>query len=99
MYLLRCSDDSYYVGVTSELEERLEQHATGWDPKAYTHERRPVTLVYRAAFSEIGDAIAFEKRIKRWSRKKKEALIAGEYEKLPGLSECKNPTHFRNFKK
>ena len=89
VYILRCLDGSYYVGITNDVERRLAQHQSGWDPKAYTHDRRPVELVYRAEFSEVADAIAFEKRVKRWSRKKKEALIAGEFEKLPGLAKKK----------
>ena len=86
VYMLRCSDGSYYIGVTSNLDERFAQHQDGWDPKAYTHDRRPVTLVYSADFDDVYDAIAWEKRIKGWSRKKKEVLIAREYEKLPKLA-------------
>ncbi len=69
----------------------------GWDPKAYTHHRRPVQLVYAAEFSEITDAIAWEKQVKGWGRKKKEVLIRREYEKLPELAQCKNQTHFKYF--
>ncbi len=86
VYILLCSDGSYYTGVTNDWELRLNQHQEGCDPKAYTHSRRPVKLVYLASFPEIYEAIDWEKRVKRWSRKKKEALIKGEYEKLPELS-------------
>ncbi|HAI98702.1 TPA: hypothetical protein DCL30_04175 [Candidatus Peribacteria bacterium] len=86
VYMLRCADKSYYVGITSDLEKRINQHQEGWDPSAYTHARRPVHLVYSAAFHEVMDAIAWEKRIKRWTRKKKESLIKGAYEDLSALS-------------
>ncbi|MDD5026293.1 MAG: GIY-YIG nuclease family protein [Candidatus Peribacteraceae bacterium] len=86
VYLLRCSDGTFYVGITNDVEKRVAQHQEGWDPKAYTHHRRPVTLVYKAEFSEGTDAIAFEKQVKGWGREKKEALIRGEYEKLPRLA-------------
>jgi len=86
VYMLRCLDGTYYVGITNDVEKRVVQHQEGWDPSAYTHNRRPVALVYSAEFSEVTDAIAFEKQVKGWGRKKKEALIRGEYERLPGLA-------------
>ena len=98
VYILRCSDGSYYTGVTNDVDARVEQHAQGEDPKSYTHDRRPIKLVYCAEFSEIGDAIAWEKKVKRWTRVKKEALIRGEYERLPGLSVCMNPTHYLYYR-
>lgn len=91
VYIVRCSDNSYYIGVTNTVALRIAQHERGDDASCYTFTRRPLTLVYTADFSEITDAIAFEKQIKRWSRKKKEALIAGEYERLPSLSERRTP--------
>jgi len=99
VYMLRCSDETYYVGMTNDVEKRVAQHQEGWDPKAYTHNRRPVKLVYVAEFSEVTDAIAFEKQVKGWGREKKEVLIRREYEKLPELSSCKNETHFSNAPK
>ena len=89
VYMLLCADESFYIGITSDWELRLNQHQEGWDPKAYTHSRRPVKLVYLSTFSDVNEAIDWEKRIKRWSRRKKEALIKGEYEKLPELSKKK----------
>jgi len=86
VYLLRCSDHSFYAGVTNNVGKRLEEHLQGIDPKSYTFSRRPLELVYRAEFSDITDAIAFEKRVKRWSRKKKEALIEGDQEALEHFS-------------
>ena len=99
VYMLRCKDGTYYVGVTNDVGKRFVQHQEGWDSKAYTHNRRPVELVHVAEFSEVTDAIAFEKQVKGWGREKKEVLIRREYEKLPELSSCKNETHFSNAPK
>ena len=99
VYILLCADGSYYTGITSDYEARLDSHQRGDDPKSYTFKRRPVKIVYLSDFSDIHDAISWEKHVKRWSRNKKEALIRGEWEKLPELSECQNETHYRNYKR
>jgi putative endonuclease len=91
VYILRCSDNSYYTGVTNNYEKRFAEHQNGVDPSCYTSSRRPLELAYVAPFHEITDAIAWEKKVKGWSRKKKEALIAREYEKLPDLSVRRTP--------
>ena len=86
-YLVRCADDSYYAGSTWDLEVRLWQHNESPDQGAtYTRRRRPVTLVWSAWFDSIEQAFAFEKRIQGWGRRKREALIRGEYDALPDLS-------------
>ena len=86
LYILRCADGSYYTGTTrSDLEIRISQHETGHFD-GYTATRRPVTLVFSDYFDQIVDAIAAERQIKGWSRAKKEALIAGRFDLLPGLS-------------
>jgi len=86
VYILLCSDNSYYKGVTNNMERRFYEHENGLNPGSYTHKRRPVKLVCCESFTEIEQAIAFEKQVKGWNRKKKEALINGEWELLPGLS-------------
>ncbi|GGE51828.1 hypothetical protein GCM10007276_31100 [Agaricicola taiwanensis] len=87
VYILRCADGSYYTGITQRpVEERVSEHNRGLYEGSYTVNRRPVTLVFAGHFAMITDAIAFERRVKGWSRVKKEALIAGAYEDLPGLS-------------
>ena len=86
VYILLCSDKSYYTGVTNNIEERLLQHQQGVDPNAYTFKRRPVELVYQHAFREVTDAIKAEKQIQGWSRKKKEALIAEKFHLLHELA-------------
>jgi putative endonuclease len=85
VYILRCSDGSYYVGSTCNLEERLRAHNEG---RAATHtsEHRPVCLVYSEALPTEEEAIRRERQIKGWSRSKKEALISGDLERLKVLS-------------
>jgi putative endonuclease len=99
VYILRCSDNTYYNGVTNDLERRFNEHSEGVNPDAYTHSRRPVELVYSQLFYDIRQAIFFEKRIKNWSKKKKEAIINDHWEKLPELSSCKNKTSHLHYKK
>lgn len=90
VYMVCCSDSSYYIGVTNDYESRLNDHQNGVDPKAYTFKRRPVKLVYLSEFPDISDAISWEKQIKRWSRKKKEALMNENWEKLEWYAKRKN---------
>ena len=85
VYIVKCSDDSYYTGVTSNLEQRINEHNYGIF-KGYTSKRLPVTLVLSNRFSDVREAIRAEKQIKGWSRAKKEALIEGDFEKLVKLS-------------
>jgi putative endonuclease len=86
VYILRCADGSYYTGVTNDLARRVFEHEQCTDPKSYVFKRRPLKLVYSANFEDINEAISWEKTIKRWSRKKKEALIKGDEEALKQLS-------------
>ncbi|MEP5253995.1 MAG: GIY-YIG nuclease family protein [Winogradskyella arenosi] len=92
VYILKCSDNSYYTGLTSNLTNRLKQHETGKHKESYTYSRRPVQLVFYAEFTDITLAIQTEKQIKKWSRAKKEALIDGTYEALPNLAKKKFKT-------
>jgi len=86
MYLLRCSDRSYYTGTArSGLEQRIAEHNAGTFD-GYTAKRRPVTLVYSEWFDQITDAISAERQVKGWSRAKKEALIRGDFDQLRELS-------------
>ena len=95
-YMLKCQDGSYYVGVTHDVWKRLNQHQLGNNTNAYTYFRRPVELVYYATFQNPYDAISWEKKIKRWSRKKKEALIEANWDEIKRLAECQNESHSRN---
>ena len=92
VYILKCVDGSYYTGSYrgNDLETRISEHNNGHYPDAYTSSRRPVTLVYAETFANITAAITAERRIKGWTRAKKEALIAGRWNDLPDLA--KRPT-------
>jgi putative endonuclease len=86
VYMLRCSDGSYYVGSTKqEVEARVWEH-NNLPIDGYTSSRRPVELVFCESYDLIIDAIARERQIKGWSRAKKDALIALAYDRLPALS-------------
>ena len=92
VYMLRCADDSFYVGITSNLEVRVGQHQLGTDPDCYTYARRPVALVHSSEFRDVYDAIAWEKQLKGWRRAKKIALIEGDWARIRRLAACTNDT-------
>lgn len=87
VYLLRCSDGSFYVGHTDDLAARLLQHQNGRE--GYTGTRKPVELVWQGEFETREGALAFEQQIKGWSRAKKEALIAGDWERVQVLAQSR----------
>jgi putative endonuclease len=97
VYMLKCKDGSYYVGVTSDIDRRVREHNEGIHPEAYTFKRRPVELVYQEFYHDAISAIEAEKQLKGWSRKKKEALIAKNWERLHELAKCKNETSHENY--
>ena len=86
VYILQCSDGSYYTGVTNDVNRRVQEHNDGLNPGCYTFSRRPLKLVFQQDFHFIEQAIAFEKQLKGWNRKKKEALISGDIDLLKRLS-------------
>jgi predicted GIY-YIG superfamily endonuclease len=90
VYMLRCRDGSYYVGVTSNVDVRAAAHALGLSPRSYVYKRRPATLVHAEVFARPDDAIAFEKQLKGWSRAKKEALIRGDWAEIRRLSRSRS---------
>ncbi len=75
----------------------MSQYQSGKFPESYTHKRRPVKLVFFCEFNDITQTILFEKQVKGWSRKKKEAVIHDNWEKLKELSVCQNQSHSDNF--
>ena len=75
VYILKCKDDSFYTGITNSIERRLYEHNVGIDKDAYTYSRRPVELVWFEMFTDPNQAIMIEKKIKGWSKRKKQALI------------------------
>ncbi len=86
VYILECSDGSYYTGVTNNLERRLWEHETGFNTACYTFKRRPLILRYSIHLTDVKQAIAWEKQIKGWSRKKKEALFREDWEAIKKLA-------------
>ncbi|WP_458040246.1 MULTISPECIES: GIY-YIG nuclease family protein [Bacteria] len=85
VYILRCADGTFYVGSTTELDRRVQQHAVG-EGAAYTRTRRPVQLMWSAEFARIDEAFAWEKRIQGWSHDKRAALIEGGLDAVRGWS-------------
>lgn len=85
VYILKCSDSSYYVGSTTNLTLRIEEHNHG-EGAEYTKTRLPVELVYYEECQSIETAFERERQLHGWSRKKKEALINNMHEILPKLS-------------
>ncbi len=81
VYILQCSDQSYYTGHTDDIEKRLAEHLAGMG-SLYTKKRLPVKLVFCQQFTSRAEALELERRIKPWSRRKKEALIAGAWHKV-----------------
>jgi len=85
VYILRCMDDSFYVGHTDDLEARLAAHTTG-TYGGYTKSRRPLKLVFSEMFQTRDEALRAERQIKGWSRAKKAALIRGDWVSLRHLA-------------
>lgn len=79
VYILRCSDGSYYTGHTDNLEARLAQHGEGISPSCYTYSRRPLEPAFSQPFPTRDEALVAEQQIKGWSRKKKEAMMRGDW--------------------
>lgn len=84
MYILECSDGTYYVGSTWHLLERVAQHNDGLG-SAYTRPRLPVRLLYSEEYPSIAEAFGREKQVQGWSRRKRRALIDGRHADLPGI--------------
>lgn len=97
VYILKCNDNSYYTGVTNDIDRRMYEHFSTNDSKSYIFNRRPFELVYYEIFPDPKQAILWEKKIKGWSRVKKEALINENWEKLQKFSECQNLSHSKYF--
>lgn len=92
VYIVECKDNSFYTGVTNNLETRISEHNFGIDLNSYTYDKRPVNLVFSQHFTNVLDAISAEKQIKGWSRKKKLALINSDFDLLKELARCQNDT-------
>ncbi|MCF6214192.1 MAG: GIY-YIG nuclease family protein [Flavobacteriaceae bacterium] len=93
VYILECTDGYLYTGITNNLERRIVEHKKGLNKNCYTYKRRPLNLIFQQEFNDVIQAIYFEKKIKKWSGKKKLALANDDYDLLQILSKCRNFTH------
>ena len=91
VYILKCNDGSYYTGHTDNLEYRIAMHQEG-QLDGYTATRLPVVLVFSEQFGTRLEALEMEQRIKGWSRKKKEAMMCGDWEEVSRLAKSKSPS-------
>jgi predicted GIY-YIG superfamily endonuclease len=94
VYILECSDGTYYTGSTWDIEKRLAEHNNG-EGANYTAKRLPVALVFQQEFQSIEDAFKLEKQLQGWSHQKKEALIKSNWEIVHKLAECRNDSNSR----
>ena len=86
VYILHCADGSYYTGHTDNLEQRIGQHHSGAIASCYTFKRRPLELVFSQDFTTREEALTSEQQIKGWSRKKKEAMMRGDWAEVSRLA-------------
>jgi putative endonuclease len=82
VYMLRCFDGTFYVGITNDFERRYFEHCQGIDSECYTYHLRPLQVAYVGEFERIDDAIAFEKQLKSWSHRKKRAFAERAWSSL-----------------
>ncbi len=99
VYILKCADDSYYTGSTSDIDRRLYEHQSGASSSAYTFSRRPVELVWSAEANSRREALDFEFQVKGWSRAKKEALIRGDWNGIHKIVKAERKTREAEKKK
>ncbi|MEI8173518.1 MAG: GIY-YIG nuclease family protein [Deltaproteobacteria bacterium] len=90
VYILRCADGSYYTGHTDNLEKRISEHTTGAIVSCYTFRRRPIALVFTQEFTTREEALSSEQQIKGWNRKKKEAMMRGDWAEVSRLARSPN---------
>lgn len=79
--------------MTNDLSRRFEEHQEGRNKNSFTYSRRPVQLVWHEVFNNAEQAIAFEKKLKKWSAQKKIALAQEDYNMIQILAECRNSSH------
>ena len=93
IYILECSDGLLYTGFTNNISRRFDEHQNGLNKSCFTYKRRPLELLFYQEFNDVGQAIYFENKIKKWSAQKKRALANEDYDMLQILSEFRNMTH------
>jgi putative endonuclease len=92
VYVLRCFDGTFYVGVTNDIERRVNEHCFGIDSDCYTYARRPLKLVHVSEFAWVDQAIAFEKKLKAWSHRKKRAFVESDWKAIKRYGRGRNRT-------
>ena len=90
VYIVECRDRSFYTGHTDDLERRIAEHKAGLVP-GYTQNKRPVEFVFAQDFPSRAEALEAELQIKGWSRQKKLALIAGNWNEISRLAKRRKP--------
>lgn len=95
VYILRCSDKTFYTGSTKDLDNRIKEHQAGFGAN-YTKKRLPVELIYFEEFERIDKAFKREKQIQKWSHSKKRALVEKNTNQLKEYASCKNATSHLN---
>ncbi len=96
VYIIKCADNTYYTGMTNNINRRWYEHCYSQDNKySYTYNRKPLKLVFYETFHDVKQAYKFERKIKKWSKAKKEAIINNNWHKLKELSECQNDSHYK----
>ncbi|MGI0105071.1 GIY-YIG nuclease family protein [Salinimicrobium sp. WS361] len=96
VYILECSDKLLYTGITNDISRRLEEHNAGLNKNSFTYKRRSVEVIFYQEFTNVIQAIWFEKKIKKWSAQKKRALANEDEILLKLLVECRNESHSKN---
>ncbi len=89
VYILRCADGSYYTGHTDDIDRRMAQHQAG-ECCGYTASRLPVQCIWSQETNTREEALAAERQINGWSRKKKEAMMRGDWEEVSRLARSKS---------
>lgn len=99
IYILKCSDGTYYTGLKKDLGARVREHQIGAHFDSYTFGRRPVELVWNEVVESYQEAFQWEHQIKGWSRRKKEALISGDIEGIHDIVKAERKRREQNKKK
>jgi putative endonuclease len=96
VYIIKCADNTYYTGMTNNISRRWQEHCYGEENKnSYTYSRKPLKLAFYESFNDVNQAFKFERKLKKWSKAKKEALIDKNWDKVKQLAECRNETHYK----
>lgn len=99
VYILKCSDGSYYTGLTKDLDGRLRDHEIGAHSDSYTFSRRPAKLVWSVVTESYQEAFQWERKVKGWNRAKKEALIRGDIDGIHEIVIMERKRREQNKKK